>query len=777
MKSTNKIFIIFNLLLISNYLYASEKLYDESLEDILNTKTEIKAEIGSRADAKNFLDSRSPVDVITHEQIEHSGLTSVVDVLRYFVAGFNAPSTTVTDGSDHVQIYTLRGMNPDQILVLVDGKRVHTSGLLHVNSTIGRGTSHVDLETIALASIEKIEILRDGAAAQYGSDAISGIINIKLKGNGYKNTIALHSGARLEGDGIKLHADTFISTPLDYDGFVNLTMSAEQQNQTQRAGADKRLSTPEVHTHIGIPESRSYKAVANAEVLEIDDVIIYANSILNYRDSKASAFFRTPDANRSIYPNGFLPIINAKILDYALTAGAKGELFDIDWDLSNVYGVNKFNFNVYDSMNYSLGAASPTSFDNGSLIFTQNSTNLDFKKKISKLSIVSGLELRYENYEIQAGDEASYTNNNDLTQKAGSQGFAGYMPINEVDNSRLNAAIYLDSIYKFSNDFSLEGAMRYEYYSDFGSTDNYKLALAYKVIPELLLRSSISTGFRAPSLSQSNYSHTSMFADNNNELLTKGIFRVNHEVSQTLGAKELAPEKSKHLTLGSVFQPTKDISFMIDYFYTNVQDKIMLSNNMKATTAEQISAFTKYGVAEARYFTNAIDTQTYGVDAKFNYLHTFENNSKLDFGVWYSYNKNKVIAFNTTEISREDSYSEIDKIENGQPKDSLRVLTNYKINNLNIMLNLSKYGSYQQVVGGIPYTFNPKWTTDLDIDFEVCKDINVAIGGTNIFDVMPNKWNNLSGTWYAYDGMIPYSNYSPFGYSGAYYYAKVNLKF
>lgn len=772
MNLFNKKFIILNALLVSNILYSNEKLYDESLEDILKMKSEIKADIGSREGAKNFLDSRSPVDVITYEQIQHSGLTSLVDVLRYFVAGFNAPSTTITDGSDHVQIYTLRGMNPDQILVLIDGKRVHTSGLLHVNSTIGRGTSHVDLETIAVPAIEKIEILRDGAAAQYGSDAISGVINIILKGNGHKNSVTLSGGQRKSGDGTKVYADTFITTPLDNDGFVNLTMSAETQEQTQRAGADKRLTPPEVHTHVGIPESSNYKLIANAEVLDIDDVIVYTNAVVNYRDSKASAFYRTPDPDRSIYPDGFLPIINAKILDYALTAGAKGEVSEIEWDLSNVYGVNDFNLNVYDSMNYALGAASPTSFDIGSLVFTQNTTNLDFKKKISNLSLAAGLEYRYENYKIISGDEASYSSG------GYSQGFAGYMPQNEVDSSRNSQAVYLNTIYNITDSFSMDAALRYENYSDFGDTANYKLAFAHKVVPQLLLRTSVSSGFRAPSLSQSNYSHSSSFLDDNDTITTKGIFRVNDETAQAFGAKELIPEKSNHFTVGSVFQPTKNISFMLDYFYTEVKDKIMLSNNIPLTDAQQEI----YRVSDVRYFTNAVDTETQGIDAKFNYNYIFIDNSKLDFGIWYSYNKNSVTAINNATITRVNSYREIDMIENGQPKNTLRVLTNYKLNKFDITMNLSRYGSYQQVTKNeiniyTPYTFEPAWTTDLDLAYKVNNDIILAIGGINIFDTMPSKWDGLSKVGYGYDGIMPYSNYSPFGFSGAYYYAKASMRF
>ena len=779
MKSVNNMAILCSSLLLTNLLVASETLYDESLEDILKTDSELKVDIGSREGARNFLDSRMPVDVVTYKQIENSGSTTLTEALRYFVPGFNAASTSVADGSDHVQSYTLRGMRSDQILVLINGKRVHTSALLRVNRTVGYGSSHVDLDTIALASIERVEILRDGAAAQYGSDAISGVINIILKGAGHKSSVSVHAGQRQEGDGTKLYAETFIAIPLKNDGFVNVTMSAISQEETQRAGADRRVDLPEVQTHAGIPESKNYHAVLNAEVLEIDDVILYSNVIFNYRDSEASAFFRPynedngiyPQSAKERYPNGFLPMINAKILDYAMSIGVKGEFSGIEWDLSNVYGVNDFNFNVFDSMNYDLGLASPSSFDNGSLISTQNTTNLDLRKRLDQFDLAGGLEYRYERYEIEAGDNASYTDS------GYSQGFAGYRTENEVDSDRNSYAVYLNGTYHFTKDLSLEAAGRYEDYSDFGSTTNFKLALGYKVAPKLFLRSSGSTGFRAPSLAQSNYSHTSSFGSANADISTQGIFRVNHEVAKSLGAQDLEAETSKHFTLGGVYQPSKEISFMVDYFYTDVKDKIMLSSSMSASTPEQQAVFDAYGVSAANFFTNAVDTKTEGIDLKFNYHLLLTNDGILDLGIWYSYNNNKITAFNDGTITEENSYKEIDRIKNGQPKDSVRILTNYKVDAWNVMMNLSRYGSYQQVILNQAYTFESAWTTDLDISYQVNDSIKIAIGGTNIFDIIPNKWDDLSGIGYGYDGILPYSNYSPFGYSGAYYYLKATIKF
>lgn len=763
-----KINTILSIALVISSLSANEDIFDESLEDIFNMESELKADVGSRSGSRNFLDSLSPLDVITYEQIDKSSLTSLTDVLRYFVSGFNAPETSVADGSDHIRAFTLRGMSPDQVLVLINGKRVHTSALLHVNGTIGRGSSNVDLDTIAVKSIEKIEILRDGAAAQYGSDAISGVINIILKGLNHKNSISIHGGARAKGDGEQIGATAFISTPLKYDGFVNITLQAKEQKQTSRAGLDHRLEVPAITTHVGIPDSKNFLAVLNAEVPQSNNLNIYTNATLNYRDSRAGAFFRPPnhnDATTLLYSDGFLPMINAKILDYSFSLGVKGEFGDgIYWDLSNVYGMNSINYYLSDTMNYSLGSLSPTSFDNGSLIFAQNTSNLDLKKNLDKLELAGGIEHRHEFYEIKAGEQNSYID-------GGSQGFSGYTPLNAVDDNRNSYALYFDATYNFNDKLSLEGASRFEDYSDFGSTTNTKLALSYKIIQELLLRTSASTGFRAPSLTQSNYSHTSTFAG-----LTEGTFKPDHEVSKLFGAKKLEPEHSKHFTIGSVYQPSNNTSFMIDYFFAEVDDRIGLSNEYTLSSAQQ----TQYGINKARFFVNSGTTQTYGVDLKLNHKYKLEDSSSLKFGIWYNYNKNKVTSFENSAITRQNSFEQIDRIENGQAKNSLRVLSNYTKNRVDTTLNISRYGSYRQVIDNVAYKFDSEWCADLDISYRVTPDSKIAIGGNNIFDTTPNKWDGLSSAsnkYYGYDNIKPYSRYSPFGYSGAYYYIRASMEF
>jgi len=775
MKIYIAIFLIslnFSSLFATDEKSSESKLINSSLEELMQVESEIQAKLGSRGEERSPLEATSPIDVITHKQIERTGLNSLTDVLRYFVAGFNAPETSVADGSDHIRAYTLRGMSPDQILILVNGKRMHTSALLHVNGVIGRGSTQVDLETIAITAIEKIEILRDGAAAQYGSDAISGVINIILKGADQSNKISIHTGERKEGDGRELHADAFISIPLQYDGFVNISLDVKSQEATQRAGVDQRVSPASVTTHVGIPDATSLKALINTEIPLENDITLYGKMILSQRKSEASAFFRpVNEYSSSLYPNGFLPSIEAQIVDTSITVGASGVWSDsTSWELSHTYGHNSFDYSVYGSMNYSLGTSSPTSFDNGSLHFTQNITNFDIKKQLDSIKLAAGAEYKLEKYQVKAGDEASYIG-------TGSQGFTGFRPENEVHKDRDNYALYFDAIYDLNDDFKIEGAARYEDYSDFGFTTNVKLSMSYRLTSELLLRSSANSGFRAPSLAQSSFSHISSFVNTSGVLTTQGTFCPEHEVSQILGAHELKPEKSKNITLGSVYRPTNNLSLTLDYFFVEVDDRILLSSELSATDAKQQELLDKYGVSAARFFNNAASTETQGLDLKINYLYTIDKVSKINFGFWYNKNQTKVIECNSPSSQTLGCSEQINRVEKGQPKTSLKLLTNYQREKINITVNINYYGEYSQMMNGISYDFEPAWTSDIDISYQLDKDISISIGANNIFDTLPNTWDGLSGDFYGYDGIKAYSRYSPFGYSGAYYYFKASMKF
>jgi len=758
--------ILFFFLLAPLSAYAEVSSLTESLEDLLAVETEQEAQVGSRENTRSESDSKVPIDIIDHHKINRLGATSLTDVLRLTVAGFNAPMPAISDGSAYVRAMSLRGMGADQMLVLVNGKRLHSSAMLHVNSTLDRGTTQVDLDTIPLISIERIEILRDGAAAQYGSDAISGVINIILKAGNQSNQLSAQLGQTDQGDGQDQMLQAFMSNRLAYDGFWNLSFQGLHQGFTQRAGTDSRLSPPKQTSRFGQPETKNYKALFNGQANLENDISFYSDLLIASRNSESDAFYRpVTTTSQTLYPNGFVPLLQADIEDTSFNIGIKGKDY-FNWDLSNKFGSSRIQYDIKNTMNYSLGSNSQTRFALGALKSTQNTTNLDLKKQIAQWSIALGAEYRIETYRLEKGEANSFAG-------TGSQGFSGYRDTNETNNERRSSGLYFDSTYDLSEDFSVEGAIRYENYSDFGETSNLKTAMSYQLSPPLMFRSAVSTGFRAPSLSQSFYSQTSTFADSNNTLNYQGTFTVDHEVSKSLGAEPLKPEKSTHFTVGLSYKPSNQIQLLADYFYTQVSDRILLSDEL--TVSNSINQ--QYGIARARYFTNAIDTNTQGVDLKVDYQHSFKSGFDLTHQIWYNYSQNEIEKINTSAFTEDNSFDQIVAIEEGNPNHSLKLYNEVRYKDYLLMLNVSRYGEYTNARGGQKYHFDPSWIFDATLEIPVKKHLMLSIGGQNLFNTLPEKWDNLSGVYYGQDGIIPYSKYAPIGYNGAYYFAKVNYEF
>lgn len=783
--------ITMTTLFLSTALMAQEKslqgandYYQKSLDELMHIETPAKAEVGSRAGARDALDADVPIDVITAAQLESSGFTELSKALMKLTPGFNSPRPTGHDGTDHVPPFTLRGLNPDQVLVLVNGKRLHQSSLLNVNISVGRGTSGVDINTIPVRSIERIEVLRDGAAAQYGSDAIAGIINIILKGYGHGNRASVSYGQTSMGDGAVSQADVFYSLPLQNDGFINLTAEARDRGRTNRAGPDSRFDNRINHL-IGETEAQDGQFAVNAEI-PANALTFYAHGVFDRRNSSAGALYRLPTDVRNnpvLYPDGFLPMIEPKIDDYSFSTGVRGvSVNDVRWDLSLTHGNNDYHFYVSNTHNDSLGNNSPTSFDSGETTYTQDILNLDLVKKFGALNLAYGAELRHENYQISRGEEASYKLGG-FSNISGAQGFPGFMPENEVNAGRSNRALYLDARYEVSPRLSVEGAARYENYSDFGATLDKKAALAYRPHEDVMLRASASTGFRAPSLLQAYYTSTvSTLSSTDATFRQAGTFAVNHPVSIALGSQSLRPEKSQHQTVGVVYQPTSDFSVSADFFSADINDRIMLTGSIVDTVSPQVKAILKqYGVQSARYFTNAIATRTQGMDLRLNYKHSFEDHTKLKMVASYHRDRTtinsvlplpSILGNQTTTAVLNDTTQSF--IETAQPSDGYKVWAQFESGALRSTLNLNRVGSYYYLNGS---RFGAKVTTDLDLAYQFTKNLEIAVGGNNIFNVLPDKFIDSSNLFVSGSGIIQYPPISPYGYSGAYFYLRLTLVF
>ncbi|MCX8027245.1 MAG: TonB-dependent receptor [Thermodesulfovibrionales bacterium] len=773
----------------TNEISETGKYYDMPLEELVYVQTQSRAEVGSRTGSRCHLCAEVPIDVITSEQLEASGYTELSRVLSKLLPSFNYPRPSITDGTDHAPPFTLRGLNPDQVLVLINGKRLHQGSLLHINGTIGRGSSGVDLNTIPIRAIERIEVLRDGAAAQYGSDAIAGIINIILKGYGFNNSVNSIIGKTTSGDGLMKEADLFYSFPLKQDGFFNITLEARHRGETNRAGGDIQ-DNGRINTHFGDPDTKDILLAINTEIPK-GDITYYIQGLLNRRSSKAGAFYRRKTDSRNIveiYPDGFLPIIAPKILDYSFTAGLKGTTDDaIKWDISYTQGFNDYHFYVKNSLNRSLGITSPTSFDAGGTRVMQNMISLDVSKRLGEHYLSGGLEFRHENYKIYSGEQASYILGPYSDWYGGSQGFPGFSPENEVSSSRKNYAAYLDLKYALTKAITVDLATRAEHYSDFGSTLDGKLALRIKPTSTVLLRASMSSGFRAPSLTQSYFSYTQTIKDGN-DIYTYGNYRVNHPAAQALGAKDLKAEKSRHYTAGIVYQPNKNLALTADFFITDIKDRIMPTTYISKWTLplspEAIKILEQYGIDGLVYFTNALKTSTKGIDLRLQYNVDLTSGRNIKFLGGYSRASTSIkgttqnphlLGISMTDLVL-DEYTRV-TLEDGQPKDSIKLWTKYESKKYDLVLNINRFGSFSSTYGKEKITFGAKWTVDAEFSYKITKNITLSIGGDNIFNVKPDEWGNTDDRLVGSNKIIKYSQYAPFGYNGAYYYLRLGIGF
>lgn len=770
----------------------SNDYYGQPLEELLQVETQAKAGVGSRGGDRDALDAEVPIDVITSSQLQSTGQVELIRALAVLIPGFNAPRPSIADGTDHAPPFTLRGLNPDQVLVLINGKRLHQSSLLHNNGTVGRGSSGVDLNTIPLRAIERVEVLRDGAAAQYGSDAIAGIINIILKGYGHGSQASVTYGSTRAGDGITKQGDFFYSQPLAGDGFANFTAEWRDRGSTNRAGPDAE-DGGRVNTHFGDANTQDALFALNAEVPR-GDTTLYFHGLYDNRNSRAGAFYRRANDDRNntaIYPDGFLPLLEPKILDFSATPGLKGMLDNgTRWDLSYTHGQNDYHFYVNNSLNTSLGNASPTSFDSGATRYTQQIVNVDLSKKIDRHTVAGGYEFRQEHYRIIAGESASYMLGPENNYAYGAQGFPGFSPENAVSAKRQAHAVYGDLKLALSERLMLDSAARSEYYSDFGSTLNGKLALRYRAHDDLLLRASGSTGFRAPSLSQSHFSYTGSYRNSSDEAAQFwGNYAVNHPVARALGATDLKPEKSRHLTLGMVYQPSSQLTASADYFITDIADRIMPTGyiagwNLTSLSSQAVAVLAQNNVDGAVYFTNAISTRTQGYDLRLDYKYNFGQGAKLKLVASYHHSKTRITDVNQapgilgvqmTDLIL-DPFTRV-LIEGGQPADSFKLWSKYTVGDYGFVMNVNRFGSFSSVKGYDKLTFAAKWTLDTELSYRMTKEVTLAFGVVNLFNAKPNEWGHTDDSLVGSGKVIRYSQYAPFGYNGAYYYLRAGVAF
>lgn len=746
--------------------------------------------VGSRSLNRSATDTPAPVDVIDIKEVSSkTGQLDVNQLLQFAAPSFNSNRQTGSDGTDHVDPASLRGLGPDQTLVLINGKRRHQSSLVNIYGTRGRGNTGTDLNAIPVSAIERIEILRDGAAAQYGSDAIAGVINIVLKTVTNKLEVNANTGAYKakyrfddkEIDGLNYNFNGNYGIKVGKDGFVNLTADYNYRDHTNRANVDQ---SDLVRRQFGDPRAKNSAVFLNSKfgIGSKSQIYVFGGSNLRHGESYAWTRFAGDDRNvPEIYPDGFDPLIKAKIRDNSITAGFKTLLKDWELDISNSYGINQFDYHIDNTLNTSLGATSPTSFDAGGFSLSQNTVNLGitkFHKNIwAGLNTAFGLEYRKEQYKIHAGEEKSYKSYQEGLP-AGSQGFPGFQPGDEVNKGRSNFGAYADVEADITRKFMVGVALRFENYSDFGSTLNGKIASRFKINDVISVRGTASTGFRAPSLPQIyfNSTVTNFIGGQAQQVL---IARNNNIVTTTLGIPPLKQEISQNYSLGFTVRPAGNFSLTVDGYHIKVKDRIVLTGQFTSDDPDIGDLLSGLGVARAQFFTNAVTTSTWGLDV------ILSNRSPLGRGhltTSFAANLNnlKIDKINTAPklAGKEDTYFDMREqyfLKASAPPSKLNLTLDYQISKSTFLVRFVRFGEIELANWNYDENdldiYKAKITTDVSYSLKASQNVLLTVGANNVFNVYPDRHSaSLTETGGAWDPV-------QMGPNGGFGYVKLKLSF
>jgi iron complex outermembrane receptor protein len=783
---------------------------------------------GSRVRGRTAADTAAPVDVIRREELEATGAQEVGQILQMLEPSFNFSRTFVSDGTDILRPATLRALGPDQVLVLVNGKRRHQQALVNVQQTIGRGSAGTDINAIPIGAIDRIEVLRDGAAAQYGSDAIAGVINIILKKQTDQTDVSLQAGQTYKGDGELFSASANTGFRLGADGYLNLTGEYRDRGETNRAGVDElRVNPPRVTQHLGDAKARDEYLWLNGG-LPAGAGELYWFGGLSHRTGSSYGFFRTAGDNRTVpayYPDGFLPNIRTTVDDTSLAIGYRAPLAGTwDWDVSVNRGRSRFGFHESNSVNVSwyyepkpgggIYADSPTSADTGTLQADQTTFNLDFRGSVDgiggrPLYLATGYEWRSDDYRITPGEAVTYTygrtdnraidirgQTGDIAQP-GMQGFPGFSPNEAVDDGRHSQAIYFDAETNVAENVLLAGAVRFEDYSDFGNTTTGKLSARWDASPRFALRGTVETGFRAPGVQQLFYSQRSTNLNAAGVLTDTLTARQDSAVTRAFGIEPLKQETSTSGSLGFVWKPTNAFSLTMDVFRIDIDDRIIFSSNIQpesvgtnggpcdATNSNcPIRAILDpIGVGQVLFFTNAIDTRTEGVDLVANHDSTFAGGAKLNLSALVHFNRTEVTARRSQSpiLSPEQLFddTQVTLIEQGQPRAHHVLQALLDEGKWQLMSRANYFGSVsgEGFTPGVKQTWGGKWLFDASVKYRFSPAVSLTVGADNIFDTYPDKWDRTGGAPFPQLGFTYGWETMPFGMNGGSYYARLDWRF
>lgn len=812
---------------------ASTKKLDMVLKESANLVSEVTV-LGSRGKPRTDVERPVPIDVINAKELQLTGQVDLGQMAQFTSPSFNSAKYGINGVANYADPATLRGMSPDQVLVLVNGKRRHQFSALNLNITVGKGTVVTDLNSIPSLAIDRLEILRDGAAAQYGSDAIAGIVSLGLNKSVGKGTFRTQYGITQEGDGASYMAALNYGFKLGKENsYLNLTAHYQHADGTQRSdpftgriyvatgtnaaatliredstrAARKTWATttsgvPNYVSKYGSNPATAMQGFANLGYPLSNDWQLYAFGGVSKKDIAAEGFFRNAiptDANSNValFPNGYDPDLPGTSVDFSGVAGVKREVkHGWNMDFSTGYGKNYLDLWANQTTNPSMGAASPTEFYIGRSGFGQSTTEANLSKNIDgwagtkSLNVAVGGQFRIDFFSQKEGDENSYKVGPLATsgKAPGSSGRFGISPDDRLNVTRRNLGIYADVESDITDKFLVAAALRYENYSDFGNNISGKLATRLKLTEGFALRGSINKGFRAPSLQQINNSVTTSAVQAGVIAQTKQLPSTDARLAK-LGIEEPKAEDSWNYNLGFTAKAGETFLFTADAYQIDISNRIIISEALIVNNIAALkSNFT--GFSQVSFFTNHLNTRTRGLDLVATFRHSFNEHNRITASLAGTFNKTEIKkikdtpdllqAGTTAKVLIIDTVSR-SLIETSQPRNKVLLSVGYQWKKFNITARANYFGDVTawEKVGTAPHrsqTFAAKTIYDLVLSFAATKNLSFSVGGNNITNVYPDKVNNTYASYF--NGQTPYTrNANQFGFNGAFFYANGTLNF
>ena len=740
---------------------------------------------GSRGAQRTVVDAPVPVDIFSSKELTKTGQNTLDKALGFRVPSFNTVQTPVNDATSLLDPYEIRNMGPSRALILINGKRKNSSALVYTQTSPGRGESGADISAIPTDAIKRIEVLRDGASAQYGSDAIAGVVNIILKDNPNEGALTVRAGMTGEHDGKMAGFSLNQGLSLMGRGFLNYTLDVSKVGQAARSGKvsaggektdfrpDDVALRPAMYAQVdsflaqfpdagninGSPKTKSAKFLVNAGIDIDDNSKAYGNFAYIKKEVFSYANYRTPYWRPTDYGLlhaantpyvGYVPTFTGKLDDYNGTIGIKSEFDGWTVDVSATFGGNEQEYLVDHTINRSMAEAtgtSPTSFHPGGSEFKHSVFNADASKQIApKVNLYFGTELRWETFETIAGDEASYIS-------GGADSFAGNDPVNSFKSDRQNYGAYLGSMIDITDQLMLDIIGRYEKYSDFGNAFVWKAASRFKLNDKVTLRGSVSTGFRAPSMHQLNLQKTQYSFIAGQGIQVSGLFNNDSSVTRAFGQGPLKPEKSDNITLGFGVTPDRNTNMTLDYYHIKLKDRIVLGNEIKKTDDPANAAdilLNSLGLKSVSFFTNAIDSKTSGVDIVFSRknLPLAGGKATFNFSSNYTIDNERVGPVNNPAPVAAIGQSVVDETQEAlmftsRPKHKSIIGLDLDYSKVNFSLNNTVFGPTKFRQAGLDANleteFKTKVVTDFSVNYLFSDKVTLSFNINNLFDVTP-KW-------------------------------------